>query len=254
MSPPSRIDRPPAMPTPIPTPKPTPMKRKASDGSEWDRLSMPFPIRVMVYTGIGALTGVMLGTSRGGKMAGLRFRAENAHRQPTTTTGWYLYHKSKNYNVLYGGIAEAFRMAARLGVMIASFTTVEEAVDQLRGHKDFLSTVVAGLGTSGAFSAIKRFPLHTATRTAKLGLVGGLSFGLLQDALSLAKGRKIRYVEFIKHRVSSPTSSSSSSPSSFSEHVSQSEHASQPEDTSRLEHVSSEEEAINSANEASTAG
>ncbi|KAI9752632.1 MAG: hypothetical protein M1815_000396 [Lichina confinis] len=181
------------------------MKRRASDGSEWDRLSIPFPIRVMVYTGIGSLTGVMLGMSRGGKMAGLRFRAENAHRQPSTTTGWYLYHKSKNYNVLYGGIGEAFRMAARLGVMIASFTVVEEAVDRLRGHKDFLSTVVAGLGTSGAFSAIKRFPLHTATRTAKMGLVGGLSVGLLQDALSLAKGRKIRYVEFIKHRVSSPS-------------------------------------------------
>ena len=133
------------------------MKRRASDGSEWDRLSIPFPIRVMVYTGIGSLTGVMLGMSRGGKMAGLRFRAENAHRQPSTTTGWYLYHKSKNYNVLYGGIGEAFRMAARLGVMIASFTVVEEAVDRLRGHKDFLSTVVAGLGTSGAFSAISTF-------------------------------------------------------------------------------------------------
>ncbi len=42
-----------------------------------------------------------------------------------------------------------------------------------------------------------RFPLTTAARTAKVGLYTGLAFGLVQDALSLARGRRLGYVEFL---------------------------------------------------------
>lgn len=37
----------------------------------------------------------------------------------------------------------------------------------------------------------------TAMRTAKTGLYAGLAFGLVQDALGLARGRHLRYVDFI---------------------------------------------------------
>ena len=40
----------------------------------------------------------------------------------------------------------------------------------------------------------------TAARMAKMGLVCGLGFGLMQDALSLAKGKRLRYVDFILRR------------------------------------------------------
>lgn len=45
--------------------------------------------------------------------------------------------------------------------------------------------------------ASDRFPLITAARTAKQGLVFGFMYGLAQDALSLAKGRRLAYVDFI---------------------------------------------------------
>ena len=47
---------------------------------------------------------------------------------------------------------------------------------------------------------IDKFPLLTAARTAKTGLYGGLIFGLAQDALGFARGRRIGYVDFILDR------------------------------------------------------
>lgn len=47
---------------------------------------------------------------------------------------------------------------------------------------------------------LDRFPLITAARTAKVGLLTGLAFGLVQDALGFAKGRRLAYVDFILGR------------------------------------------------------
>ena len=45
-----------------------------------------------------------------------------------------------------------------------------------------------------------RFPLSTAARTSKVGLIGGLSYGLVQDALGLARGRRLGYVDLLLGR------------------------------------------------------
>ena len=45
-----------------------------------------------------------------------------------------------------------------------------------------------------------RFPMVTAARTAKMGLLAGLGFGLAQDALSLAKGKRLGYVDYVLGR------------------------------------------------------
>lgn len=45
-----------------------------------------------------------------------------------------------------------------------------------------------------------RFPLPTAARTSKVGLIGALSYGLVQDALGLARGRRLGYVDFLLGR------------------------------------------------------
>lgn len=42
------------------------------------------------------------------------------------------------------------------------------------------------------------FPLPTTARTLKLGFMVGLGYGLLQDAITLLKGRPVGYVELIK--------------------------------------------------------
>lgn len=47
---------------------------------------------------------------------------------------------------------------------------------------------------------VDRFPLITAARTAKVGLYTGLALGLIQDALGLARGRRVGYVDFLTRR------------------------------------------------------
>lgn len=116
------------------------------------RLSTPAPLRIPTAAALGFLGGFGLGISHGGKLAGMRFRAENAHRFPTSQVGWYLYHKSKNYHIAYGGIKEGIKMGAKVSLWAGSFFVVEEIVDQLRETKDFVSTAVAGLTIAGAFS------------------------------------------------------------------------------------------------------
>lgn len=118
-----------------------------------NRLSIPFFIRFSAATAGAFLTGAALGISHGGRTAGMRFRAENSHRFPTTSAGWYLYHKSKNYHMMLGGIKEGLKMGSKIGFWAGGFFIVEEAVDEWRGTKDFLSTVVAGMTIAAGFSA-----------------------------------------------------------------------------------------------------
>ena len=125
----------------------------ASTVSYENRLSTPFVVRFPAAATGAFVTGLTLGLSHGGKTSGLRFRAENSHRFPTTSTGWYLYHKSKNYHMMLGGIKEGLKMGSKVGFWAGGFFLVEEAVDRVRGTKDFLSTVIAGLSISGGFSA-----------------------------------------------------------------------------------------------------
>jgi len=185
------------------------------------RLSIPFVLRLPILVAVGGTAGGLLGLIHGANETGLRFRAENAHRLPTTQTGWYLYHKSKNYVAMLGGIKEGVRMAGRQAFWVGVFMGSEEGVDRARGavsriwsgmrendhgevegaSKDFVSTVFAGLGTAGLFSAWHRFPIPTAARLAKTGAKVGLAFGLLQDLTSMMRGRKLGYVDFVKRRV-----------------------------------------------------
>lgn len=205
-----------------------------------ERLSLPLIARLPLGCTVSSFAGLFLGMAKGAQDSGFRFQAENAHRLPITQTGWYLYHKSKNYNMMLGGIVEGMKQGIKFSLWTGCFFVLEEGIDrgraagvrtwrrvssgefargggmarvvedvmdaaeegteekQVAGNRDCVSSMLAGLGTAGIFSAWNRFPLPTAARTAKMGAKAGLAFGLLQDAVSLMKGRKVGYVEFIK--------------------------------------------------------
>lgn len=179
------------------------------------------------YTTFAAFTtGMAIGSSHGSKKAAYQFRAENAHRFPTTTPGWFQYHKSKNYITIVGGVKEGVRMGLKLGAGAFAFCLFEETVDYARhDRRDFLSTVTAGLSFSGIYSllgmsagsllfsrlketylfAIARHDVFTAARTTKLGLKLSLAYGLTQDALESLKGNRPAYVDFfLGNRRSNP--------------------------------------------------
>ncbi|KAI0393737.1 hypothetical protein F5Y17DRAFT_458637 [Xylariaceae sp. FL0594] len=177
------------------------------------RLSIPPIVRIPAAAATAFSLGMILGLAHGSKMAGLRFRAEHAHRLPTTTTGWYLYHKSKNYHLAYGGLKEGVKVGARLSVLSTAMFCTENLLDVYRGgHQDFISTVMASLAVAGGFSLWNRFSAAETARTAKKGLIFGLAYGGVQDLLSLAKGRPVGYITFIRKQIG--LSSSKAEPSS----------------------------------------
>ncbi|PHH93060.1 hypothetical protein CDD83_1762 [Cordyceps sp. RAO-2017] len=147
--------------------------------------------------------GFALGATHGGQMAQLRFRAEHAHKLPDSTTGWYLYHKSKHYYAIRGGVREGIRLGAKTCFWSFIALGLESTVDRCRGSSDMFSTIVATLSVAGAYSLWHKFTLSTAARTAKIGLLFGLTYGGVQDLIGSARGRPIGYVELIRGRFGS---------------------------------------------------
>ncbi|KAJ5661105.1 uncharacterized protein N7484_000477 [Penicillium longicatenatum] len=161
------------------------------------RLGIDVERRIPYATMCAFFPGLALGYVHGSKKAGLLFRAENAHRFPTTSTGWFQYHKTKNYISIVGGVKDGVKMGAKLGAGALAFSLFEETVDYARHEeRDFLSTVTAGLSFSGIYSLLARHDVYTAARTAKFGLKLSLTYGLLQDVLETAKGNRPKYLDF----------------------------------------------------------
>lgn len=92
---------------------------------------------------------------------------------------------------------EGLKMGVKVGFWTAGFFCIEDIFDRYRRRKDFVNTVIASLAVAGGFSLWNRFPITTAARTAKTGLAFGLAYGLIQDALATAKGRRPAYVDFM---------------------------------------------------------
>ncbi|KAI9728386.1 MAG: hypothetical protein M1828_003786 [Chrysothrix sp. TS-e1954] len=172
------------------------------------RLGLPPRRRLALATGAAFTGGAFLGTIQGVRVAGLRFRAENSHRLPRSEAGWLLYHKAKRKYVFKASMKEARSLGFRVAPCVALFYFFEEAMDERRSkrvghmgentHQDFLSSTFAGLGVAGAFGLWNRLTLPLIAKMAKYGMIGGVSYGLIQDALHLSHGRELAYVESIR--------------------------------------------------------
>lgn len=111
------------------------------------------------YTALAAfLSGITIGVPHGAKKASYLFRAENAHRVPNSPSGWFQYHKWKNYAIGSRGLADGLKMGSGLALGAIAFSLFEETVDYARNdRRDFLSTVTAGLSFSGIYSLLSEF-------------------------------------------------------------------------------------------------
>lgn len=119
------------------------------------------PPRLLVLTGVCGLTGASLGLMRGSRAEGMRFLAENAHRAPTTLQGWYMYKKTKNYRMMWGGLKAGGRDALRLGAVGACFAAVEDGIGRIGDARESAigegREAGAGLITAGMFCALCKF-------------------------------------------------------------------------------------------------
>jgi hypothetical protein len=131
---------------------PSPSRAELDRYYQESRLSLPAPLRIPMAAGLAYFAGFTLGTAQGGKMAGLQFRAEHAHKLPTSTTGWFLYHKSKNYQMAYGGLREGFRMGIKVSFWTTAMFAIEQMFDSYRGTADIFNTVTSCVTVAGGFS------------------------------------------------------------------------------------------------------
>ncbi|KAF2737651.1 hypothetical protein EJ04DRAFT_510094 [Polyplosphaeria fusca] len=182
-----------------------------------ERLGLPFDQRLLAGLFFSFSSGFIIGSWHAGHAASLRFRAENAHRLPVSSAGWYLYHKSKNYYKWKHGITTGLRKGGFVATWATMFFTVEESLDVFRGtwragrtlyemegvdelemaeldasvtrSRDFWSSAIAGMATGGLWSAWNAFPMQTAARTIRMGLLVGLGYGWGQDAIKYVRRR-----------------------------------------------------------------
>lgn len=170
------------------------------------RLSIPFSLRFPMSMAFGAICGFLIQAPKGGARAAFQYRAENAHRFPTTKNGWYFYHKTKNYKSIIGGVVEGVRFGTQLSLWAALFVGSEEAIDKLRGRgsdkqRDAAGTVCAGMTTAGFYSWVNGYEFFTAARIARIALKVSLAYGLLQDVLSTARGKQPAYIDWLGRNV-----------------------------------------------------
>lgn len=123
------------------------------------RLAIPYHQRLPLCASLSFLTGFAVGMTKGSNTVGLQYRAENAHRLPQSPAGWYLYHKTKNYAMAWGGLRAGVAKGGAMTFWTAAFLMIENSLDLCRGSKDFLNTMVAGVSVAGAFARWRKFLL-----------------------------------------------------------------------------------------------
>lgn len=183
-----------------------------------ERLGIPLAFRAPILLGGSFFCGFTLGSAQGGTMAGFRFRAENAHRLPTTQTGWFLYQKSKNYHVMLGGVKEGVKFGSVIIAWTTLFMATEEIMDQSRsklfartgeetapGQRDAANTVIAAMTVAGAYSWKKGLDTFAAARTAKMALKYSVLYGLAQDITATLRGDRPAYISWLARKTPWPS-------------------------------------------------
>jgi len=181
------------------------------------RLGLHPILRISLIGAISFIAGFGLGSAHGATTAALRYRAENAHRTPTSRTGWYLYGKSRNYHAIIGGVTEGVKNGARYAAWTTLFLAIEEGLDRARGkvfasrqdredgklargQRDFLNTVSAAVAFSGLYGWKNGFDRWSAQRLTRSAVRFAVPFGLAQDALASLRGDRPWYVEWVMGR------------------------------------------------------
>ncbi|EJU06198.1 hypothetical protein DACRYDRAFT_92302 [Dacryopinax primogenitus] len=134
------------------------------------------PKEDIVIPGLLFALGAMTGCIRGGRMAGLRFAAENTHRAPTTMEGWYFYQKTKNYRVILGSIKGGAWRGLQLGGLGCLYVGWRD-VGQYAGMKEW-ADILAGVGSGVVVSAVYRMPRRQVYQMMVLGAGFGLTTSL----------------------------------------------------------------------------
>jgi hypothetical protein len=192
--------KPPAVATAPTEPSPaetTPEPRPEVIVDHNNRLSRPGGARLAFYFTNSLAVFWVIGFLRARRFAAHQFLAENSHRLPTSDAGWYLYHRAKNYQVVWRGIKGGMKTGFTGAGMAFLYGFMEEFWDQdVRGGKvDAGGSLFAGTVTAGAFAMTKKVRRRQAWRYLRVGMGLGLMSGILQDLLRWSRGAPPWYFE-----------------------------------------------------------
>jgi hypothetical protein len=167
-----------------------------------NRLSRPGPARITFYFTNALAIFWVIGFLRARRFAAHQFLAENSHRLPTSDAGWYLYHRAKNYRVLWRGFTGGIKYGLAGGACAFVYGFTEEAWDQgVRGGKvDAIGSVVAGTTVAGVFAFVRRMRMRPTLRCLRVGAGLGFVSGVAQDLLRWSRGAPPWYVEELRAR------------------------------------------------------
>ena len=176
-----------------------------------ERLSLPFVVRAPIMMGAAFMPGFIIGATKGATAGGDLFRAENAHRLPTDKSGWYQYHKTKNYRSMMSGLKGGARYGAVCVGWWSVFMVTEEAIDRSRirlfedrddshvsTQRDVASTVMAAMAASGMYSWTNGLDHFSTAKVARTALRFSLAYGVVQDLIATFRGRPPAYIAWLR--------------------------------------------------------
>lgn len=179
-------------------------KERADAWDEFHRLNQEqrFHLHpIFRLTGIAVVSG-LYGFTNGGssafKSAGLRFLAENSHRLPKNKSGWYFYHKRKNFVCLKEAVSKGLKSGVKYSWIGTSYFGLEAFFDYARGKIDFLNTVAATVVAGGAYAKYQNLSRLSTMKMVKNGALIGLVNGLLQDVLFYWRNGELWYINSAK--------------------------------------------------------
>jgi hypothetical protein len=167
-----------------------------------NRLSRPAPNRLALYFTNSFAIFFFIGFLRARRLAANQFLAENSHRLPTSDAGWYLYHRAKNYRVVWKAVNSGVKYGFAGGACGLLYGYVEHTWDQRvrHGMVDPGGSMVAGTVTAGVFAVGQRMRRAQVWRCVRVGMGLGLVSGILQDMLRWSHGATPWYVERIQRQ------------------------------------------------------
>jgi hypothetical protein len=159
-----------------------------------NRLGMPAPARVTLFTIGGAFIGGLGGMLGGWTDASMKYLAANSHRLPTSYNGWFFYHKRKTYYCTKDAMGKAFRTGVKVGGFIGVMFSIEAALDWARGQTDFANTMLAVCLPGFGYAWYNQMSRVQAREVIHKGGKIGLTLGLAQDALQYIRGVDVWYL------------------------------------------------------------
>ena len=147
-------------------------------------------------TSLCTISGLVLGTVQGTRLASLQYTAEQSHKRPSSKTGWFLYHRRKNYFAFLKGIRmHGLPMGARFGSVCGLLFAGDVLLDMYRHRISVWHSMVSGCGTALIFSVVQRLPVTMAVKAVGAGSILGLGYGGSVNLAMWTEGLAFNYQE-----------------------------------------------------------